>query len=441
MDTIKIKSKENTYIGYEESGMYKFIGVPYASTPRFSLPKRYETSDEIDCTKISIDCPQASSFIESDPNSFYVKEFAKTKEYLFNENIASLNIYIPKEIKDAPCVCFVHGGAFEMGCISDIPYADTTEYAKRGIILVVIGYRLNVFSSYNGANLGMHDVLFACKWVKEHIKDFGGSGKITLMGQSAGAMITSNLVISNKLDGIIDSAVVMSAFITIPNLVRPRKKIEASKYWKLLTETCKLKESRELLELDDKSLYLGYMEHTKKYPLKALLNMQPTIDGLILKDTQKSLLKKGNSQNIPIIYGMTSQDMVSPYIYHDILHTAKVLHKLGKKDVYGYFFDRCLPGNSYKAFHACDLWYMFGQMDKAWRPFEEVDYKISNNLLNYIESFIKTGNPNNESVPLWEPIYKNEKLKWFIDEENRDILPHEAKKKCWHYFLKDRGPI
>ena len=63
---------------------------------------------------------------------------------------------------------FLHGGAFETGTVGDLPYGTCTEYAKRGIVFVSIGYRLNVFALHGGENYGLMDMIAAVDWVREN---------------------------------------------------------------------------------------------------------------------------------------------------------------------------------------------------------------------------------------------------------------------------------
>ncbi len=443
MENIKVTSGNNTYIGIKEEKINKFIGLPYATTPRFCMPKKYESDTDIDCTNIEIDCPQESAYYDAgtqpNPNSFYVKEFGKTKEYYFDENVVSLNIYAPHDAKNAPVVVFLHGGAFEVGCLGDVPYSYSDEYAKRGIILVILGYRLNIFSQYDGLNLGLKDVLFGMKWINEHIKDFGGGGPVTLMGQSAGAMLSFDLLCSDKLKGLVDRAILMSGIYYFPDIVRPRYKNESHKYFNKMVKVCRLKESRELLELDDKSLYLGYMELKKKYPLLGTLNFHPSIDGMILKETQKKALNKGHILDIPMIIGVCNNDMVAPYVLRNSYEIGKKLYKQNHSCVYGYFFDRNLPGDNSLAFHAADLWYAFGNMEECWRPFEELDYKLKDKMIDYFSTFIKTGNPNNNTLYKWDPMYVDKSFIHFKDNDSTSIKLNKMKKICWDNFINKRG--
>ena len=73
--------------------------------------------------------------------------------------------------------------------------------------------------------------------------------------------------------------------------------------------------------------------------------------------------------------------------------------------VYGYFLDRKLPGGDGEgAYHGCDLWYAFGTLDRNWRPFEEQDYRLSEDLIDYLTGFIKEGAPKAEGLARWEPL-------------------------------------
>ena len=71
---------------------------------------------------------------------------------------------------------------------------------------------------------------------------------------------------------------------------------------------------------------------------------------------------------------------------------------------YTWFFDRMLPGDNCGAWHSSDLWYWFGTLKNSWRPFEEKDYAISEQMTSYLTNFAKTGNPNDETLLFWEPV-------------------------------------
>ena len=118
-----------------------------------------------------------------------------------------------------------------------------------------------------------------------------------------------------------------------------------------------------------------------------------------------------------------------------------------KQPVYAYFFDRILPGNRYKAFHACDLWYMFGCMEESWRPFEQVDKDLAEQMQDYVANFVKTANPNGtnvqgETLPEWKPLSKKNKgFRLFNGASDGIIKPFLCRYKVIKTMLWDKGPM
>ena len=61
------------------------------------------------------------------------------------------------------------------------------------------------------------------------------------------------------------------------------------------------------------------------------------------------------------------------------------------------------PGDNQGAFHSSELWYMFGTLDRSWRPWEPCDHRLSDRMLDYWSNFVKTGDPNGDRLPAWPP--------------------------------------
>lgn len=67
-------------------------------------------------------------------------------------------------------------------------------------------------------------------------------------------------------------------------------------------------------------------------------------------------------------------------------------------------FDRKLPGDDAGAFHSAELWYMFNTLGRSWRPMEEHDFELSEEMMDYWTNFAKYGNPNGKDVEgEWKP--------------------------------------
>ena len=277
-------------------------------------------------------------------------------------------------------------------------------------------------------------------WVKENIKDFGGDPeRIVLIGQSAGAMAIMDLLYTKRLEGVVKGAVTMSGGGMVPKMAKPWTKEEAKPFWEAVRKRAGVNEE-EIKTLDPKLLWEAWYEESREnYSLQAV---QPSIDGIIIPKMPQEIAKEGSYLDIPMIMGVTSQDFM-PYIIFDMTYSWAKLHvKQKRSPVYGYLFDRELPGNSFKAFHASDLWYLFGNMEQSWRPFEQKDYDLKDQMIGYVANFVKTLDPNGEGLPEWPAISrKNRKFRHFDGTDTGLISPMACRKKELHSFLFDKGPM
>ncbi|MET0493317.1 MAG: carboxylesterase family protein [Actinoplanes sp.] len=97
-----------------------------------------------------------------------------------------------------PVLVFVHGGGLISGT-GQAPLCDGSSFARDGIVTVTLNYRLGIAGWLDvpgaPANRGLLDVIAALRWVAENAVAFGGDpGKVTVAGQSAGAMIVAALL-------------------------------------------------------------------------------------------------------------------------------------------------------------------------------------------------------------------------------------------------------
>src|SRR5699024_12009242 len=87
---------------------------------------------------------------------------------------------------------------------------------------------------------------------------------------------------------------------------------------------------------------------------------------------------------------------------------GRLLDSLGRRPAYLYTFARALPGDGAGAFHSAELWYLFGTLDRSWRPFTAADRELSDRMIGYWTNFVRTGDPNADGLPLWKPYTKND---------------------------------
>ena len=108
-----------------------------------------------------------------------------------------------------------------LGNPADIPPDDLV--SKEDIVVVTIGYRLNVFGFLSfedpilPGNYGLWDQNMALEWIYENIENFGGNrNDITVMGHSAGAASVGFHLLSNISQPFIQRSIMMSGSMLAP---------------------------------------------------------------------------------------------------------------------------------------------------------------------------------------------------------------------------------
>ena len=132
----------------------------------------------------------------------------------------------------------------------------------------------------------------------------------------------------------------------------------------------------------------------------------PIIDGITIPEDPRVLAESGRVNDVPTIIGILSEDMWPHTLYKIALEWGQLRESAKLSPVYGYYFDRQLPGSDDGAFHACDIRYAFDTLDTCWRPFDSIDYRISRDMIDYFASFAETGKPEVPHLAQWLPLGK-----------------------------------
>lgn len=112
------------------------------------------------------------------------------------------------------------GGAFEQG-LGDCALYNGTTFAQKNIVSVVINYRLGILgylaSPSMKGNYGILDQRMALQWTQANIRGFGGDPKrVTIAGQSAGAMSVGCHLTSKGSQGLFSQAIQESNPLALP---------------------------------------------------------------------------------------------------------------------------------------------------------------------------------------------------------------------------------
>ena len=125
-------------------------------------------------------------------------------------------------------------------------------------------------------------------------------------------------------------------------------------------------------------------------------------------------VKDAIPHDIPYMAGSTSEDIAPPMLHS---MTKKWISQR-EKPSYTWYFNRRLPGDENGAWHSADLWYWFGTLENCWRPMEQKDYELSEQMVSYLFNFVRTGDPNEaDKLPIWNASGKAQKNVMMFGEQ------------------------
>lgn len=206
----------------QRDGVQIFRGIPYAAPPvgdlRWQPPQPVAPWDEVrDSSRFAASCIQPAGV--GRPNIAVVPGAPP-----LSEDCLYLNVWTAAAAEDAPrpVMVYFYGGLFTEGAGS-IPLYDGTQLAQQGAVVVTLNYRLGAFGFFThpalaeespqgaAGNYGIQDMLAALRWVQANIAVFGGDpDRVTVFGQSAGAMAIASLVASPLSEGLFHRAISQS---------------------------------------------------------------------------------------------------------------------------------------------------------------------------------------------------------------------------------------
>ena len=305
--------------GQRVSGVLVFKSIPYAAPPvgalRFAAPAPHQPWTGVrDATTGGPTAPfnrPPAGVMDDQP--VFGAGWVKGDDYL------TTNIWTPALSGPArPVLVFIHGGAFVLGA-SNVPLYDGTAFAKKGVVLVSLNYRLGIegFLKIKGvpSNLGIRDQLAALRWVQANIARFGGDpANVTIFGESAGAMSVATLLASPAAKGLFQRAIMMSGSGQAVLSSEQANRI-AAKYASVLkientAEAYRRFTPEQLLAAQQKVTPKMVKLNTDEYadPGSGSVLYFPVIDGDIVPAVPLTSVQRGASRAVDVLVGYNSDE-------------------------------------------------------------------------------------------------------------------------------------
>jgi para-nitrobenzyl esterase len=349
-----------------------------------------------------------------------------------------------------PVMVWIYGGGFTGGSGS-VPGYDGDALSQKGVVVVTFNYRLGQFGFLAhpeltkesdrraSGNYGLMDQVAALEWVQRNIAALGGDPKkVTVFGESAGAISVADLLASPQSKGLFIRAIAESGAWMGLGIAKARRLAEAEEAGVKLADALGAKSLPEMRQAPADAV------------LKTGRGSGPIVDGWFLPEEPNTVFARGKQHPVPVLVGSNkdegtfflqlttaekftaqsrqrfggfSDDFLKVYpaasdqeanasqleAFRDeaawaMFNWAHLMSKTGKK-AYLYYFTHeppAAPGAIVRArgaTHVAEVPYVFNVPGN--RPWTDVDRQLSDAMSSYWVNFASTGDPNGRNLPKW----------------------------------------
>jgi len=490
----------------ETPGQMRFPGIPFAAPPVGALrwrapqfaPARTQPRD-------------GGSFGPACSQSVTSEGVFATDLVAIDEDCLHLNIWSPEVRAGAnrPVMVWIHGGGLTQGASGERRMDGGLQYegarlADDGVVVVTINYRLGPFGYMalrelggefpdhpSAGNYGLLDQIAALRWVQSNIRGFGGDpDRVTIFGESAGAVSTCALVASPLARGLFHRAIMESGGCqrSLPALNSASVGSESA-----YTQgdriiglagcsnapnrvTCmRALSAEQLVEVARPTL--GFGREGEDFGL--------VIDQYALTEGPGSAIANGRAATVPLIVGINADEMttllpasarpptvaayealiastfpqLTPqvlalyptanypapwYAYADIIDDLTFAcparaysrnHAAAGNPVWRYVYTHVFDNASaiYGAFHGADIAFVFGPYPFATAA--EID--LSAQIQRQWTRFAASGNPNGGSDPIWPQRTPSDDVSIEFDDVRRGLISNYRRTQCdfWERYV------
>jgi para-nitrobenzyl esterase len=301
-----------------KDGTFAFKAVPFAAPPvgrlRWTAPQ-----DAPVWSGVRFSQDSAPGCLQADYGWQTKTSQASSEDCLY------LEIRTPSLSHDAkkPVMIFFHGGANRAGAGNGTIYSDL---GKRGVVVVILQYRLGVFGflshpaltaespDHASGNYALLDQIKALQWVKANIASFGGDPEnVTIFGHSAGGQDVGLMLASPLARGLFQKAIEESG--TPQFGFAPRTLAQ--------NETLGIKLAEQFS--NDPPDSTRALADLRKAPAMALQQAgdkldppmedagfiwdQATVDGYVLPKSPAEIFRAGEGAKVPLIIGVSAREL------------------------------------------------------------------------------------------------------------------------------------
>lgn len=475
--------------GVVTDGIAIFKGIPFAAPPVGNL-RWQEPAPVLAWTGVK----QADAFAHAcmqEPNS-------QGNTAPVAEDCLYLNVWTPAKNPDSklPVIVWIYGGGFSGGSTS-IPMYDGMGFAKKGVLLVSVAYRVGPFgflahpelsqeSGKGSGNYGLEDMIAGLKWVQANIDRFGGDrDNVTIFGHSAGGMAVNMLAASPVTRGLFHRVICMSGGSFAP--------LQTTNQGGIGLGIPALKLAEETGESFLKKLGAADIRAARAMSAEAVqkgsggIRFRPVADGYVVPSDLYSLYQARRFNDTPILIGHTSDELgafgggkttaeqfekqvraqygpqadavLRVYPHATDAEAARSAKGLSRDSTFGwstwtwarlqsakgtgkafnYYYDYHEPTADGSG-HGADVPYAFQTLSPGQQGAPKpADLKLSDQISSYWANFARNGDPNGSGLPRWPAFTEaNQRTMVFDAAPGARPIPNLKMLKAMDAFISRR---
>jgi para-nitrobenzyl esterase len=251
-----------------------------------------------------------------------------------SEDCLYLNVWRPEDgsARNLPVMVWIYGGGFTGGS-SSAPNTSGVGFAKQGVVMVAMNYRVGRFGFFafpalrnehpdeTKGNYAYMDQIAALQWVKRNIATFGGNpDNVTIFGFSAGGVSVHSMLASPMARGLFQKAIVESGGSRDSVLTaRPMRADGVDPNYPVSAETIGVTFAKSMgIDGTDgaalvKLRSLGAEDVLRGAPAQPGANTPsyettPILDGKLITETAETAYKAGHQPPAPLMLGSNMGD-------------------------------------------------------------------------------------------------------------------------------------
>ncbi|MCR4852279.1 MAG: carboxylesterase family protein [Prevotella sp.] len=468
--------------GYQDGSIFTFKGIQYAKADRFMPPEAPDKFTELRMCKLyGPQAPQTETLKWSgNTQTDYAFGNQFVLEPMDEKGCLVLNVWTPSinDNKRRPVFVWIHGGGYFSGSGHDLPCYEGRALAEAGDIVVVnLNHRLNILGYIDltglggkyskSVNLGMQDIVKALEWVRDNISRFGGDPQqVTIAGQSGGGGKVSTLLAMPSAKGLFKRAIVQSG-----STLRQADPANTREAGIALTKELGLEPNGDA---DFSKFTYEELNAASARVFKGRRGgFSPVVDGVILpqhpfdpasptcKDVPMLIGTDFNEFTFDISKDMTEEEAIAAVkkrmgdeqgekfckafrkaypnaapkemTYVDTGFRSGAVKQAAAKSAQGgapawlYLFTWKPESNALGASHGMELPFMLHNvsLQREMTGASAAAYEFEKVISSIWLSFIKTGNPNIEGLPKWEPYNAKTGVTMILDNKCYPLQHHD----------------